>query len=87
MHGTALEVCKLLLNLDWRDPMGAVFIINYFAIRCHDYTFVKVSNPSARCNDDLRGVLEGLRCGRLVEECSAGLHRAIRPCQSCKQGG
>ncbi|KAK9803707.1 hypothetical protein WJX73_003923 [Symbiochloris irregularis] len=41
LHATALEVCKLLLNLDWRDPMGAVFIINYFAIRAHDYTFVK----------------------------------------------
>ena len=42
LHATALEVCKLLLKLDRRDPMGAVLCINYFAIRAHDYKFVQV---------------------------------------------
>lgn len=31
LHGTALETGKLLVTLDWRDPMGALFIIPDFA--------------------------------------------------------
>ena len=48
LHGTALEVTKLLHQLDPRDPMGTNFCINYFALRAHDYQFVQVNCPSLR---------------------------------------
>ncbi|KAE8703617.1 hypothetical protein F3Y22_tig00110467pilonHSYRG00146 [Hibiscus syriacus] len=32
-HRSALEVCKLLLALDSDDPMGAMFCLDYFAVR------------------------------------------------------
>ena len=41
LHQTALEVCKLLWQLDPEDPMGARMTIDYFALRSGDYEFVK----------------------------------------------
>lgn len=53
LHGTALEVSKLLLTLDNRDPTGIIFCINYFAIRAHDYGFVQVCPSWSRQNSKL----------------------------------
>eukprot|EP00731_Ephydatia_muelleri_P026995 Em0018g1095a len=40
-HRTALEFCKLLLSLDAEeDPLCALLIIDYFAIRAGDYQFL-----------------------------------------------
>ncbi|KAL3700030.1 hypothetical protein R1sor_018052 [Riccia sorocarpa] len=47
-HCTALEICKFLLSLDSRDPYGALFCIDYFALRAEQYQwlvkFVEYSN-------------------------------------------
>ncbi|MCO5611901.1 hypothetical protein L7F22_066160 [Adiantum nelumboides] len=40
-HRTALEVCKLLLNLDTDDPLGALFSIDYFALRAEQYEWLE----------------------------------------------
>lgn len=40
-HRTALEVCKLLLSLDSDDPMGALFCIDYFALRAEQYQWLQ----------------------------------------------
>jgi hypothetical protein len=40
-HRTALEVCKLLLSLDSDDPMGAIFCIDYFALRAEQYQWLQ----------------------------------------------
>jgi len=40
-HRTALEVCKLLLSLDSDDPMGALFCIDYFAVRADQYQWLQ----------------------------------------------
>ncbi|KAK1314622.1 hypothetical protein QJS10_CPA06g01434 [Acorus calamus] len=40
-HRSALEVCKLLLALDDDDPMGAIFSIDYFALRAEEYTWLE----------------------------------------------
>ena len=39
LHGTALESCKLLLALDPADPLGALFLADYLALRAgaHDW--------------------------------------------------
>ncbi|XP_028795785.1 transcription factor 25 [Neltuma alba] len=39
-HRSALEVCKLLLSLDSDDPMGAIFCIDYFALRAEEYAWL-----------------------------------------------
>jgi hypothetical protein len=39
-HRSALEVCKLLLSLDSDDPMGAIFCIDYFALRSEEYAWL-----------------------------------------------
>lgn len=36
---TGLECCKLLLSLDDADPMGAIFFIDYMAIRAGNIRF------------------------------------------------
>ncbi|KAF6156771.1 hypothetical protein GIB67_033240 [Kingdonia uniflora] len=40
-HRSALEVCKLLLSLDSDDPVGAMFCIDYFAIRSQEYLWLE----------------------------------------------
>uniref|UniRef100_A0A2P2IQM4 Transcription factor 25 n=1 Tax=Rhizophora mucronata TaxID=61149 RepID=A0A2P2IQM4_RHIMU len=40
-HRSALEVCKLLLSLDADDPMGAMFCIDYFALRAEEYAWLE----------------------------------------------
>ncbi|KAL9231707.1 hypothetical protein vseg_006900 [Gypsophila vaccaria] len=40
-HRSALEVCKLLLSLDPSDPMGAMFCIDYFALRAEEYAWLE----------------------------------------------
>ncbi|XP_065859965.1 uncharacterized protein [Euphorbia lathyris] len=40
-HRSALEVCKLLLSLDLDDPMGALFCIDYFALRANEYAWLE----------------------------------------------
>ncbi|KAI4364349.1 hypothetical protein MLD38_020455 [Melastoma candidum] len=40
-HRSALEVCKLLLSLDSEDPLGALFCIDYFALRAGEYSWLE----------------------------------------------
>ncbi|GKU87820.1 hypothetical protein SLEP1_g2157 [Rubroshorea leprosula] len=40
-HRSALEVCKLLLSLDLDDPLGAMFCIDYFALRAGEYAWLE----------------------------------------------
>ncbi|WCJ22559.1 Transcription factor 25 [Euphorbia peplus] len=40
-HRSALEVCKLLLSLDLDDPVGALFCIDYFALRANEYAWLE----------------------------------------------
>lgn len=48
LHRTALEICKLVLSLNSEDPCGALFTIDYFAIRCKKYSFLR---ELADCHD------------------------------------
>ena len=41
LHRTALEVCKLLLQLDSDDPMGVLQTIDYFAVRSGQYEWLQ----------------------------------------------
>jgi hypothetical protein len=41
LHRTALEVCKLLLQLDESDPTGALQTIDYFAVRSGQYDYLE----------------------------------------------
>ena len=41
LHRTALECCKLLLALDPEDPMGALFFVDYLALRAGDPAFLQ----------------------------------------------
>lgn len=40
LHATSLESCKLLLALDPADPMGALFLADYLALRAQDYEWL-----------------------------------------------
>ncbi|XP_023766007.1 uncharacterized protein LOC111914504 [Lactuca sativa] len=40
-HRSALEICKLLVSLDSDDPMGALFCIDYFALRAEEYKWLE----------------------------------------------
>lgn len=40
-HRSALEICKLLISLDSDDPMGALFCIDYFALRAEEYKWLE----------------------------------------------
>eukprot|EP00890_Picochlorum_soloecismus_P000251 jgi/Picsp_1/1226/NSC_04707-R1_transcription factor len=42
LHRTALECCKLVLALNKDDPRGILLTIDYYALRCGDYDFLKV---------------------------------------------
>nr|XP_034839578.1 transcription factor 25 [Maniola hyperantus] len=39
-HRTALELAKMLMNLDPSDPLGVIFIIDTFAIRAREYAWL-----------------------------------------------
>lgn len=41
-HRSALEVCKLLLSLDADDPLGALFSIDYFALRAEQFKWLEI---------------------------------------------
>ncbi|KAG0606180.1 hypothetical protein M758_9G120200 [Ceratodon purpureus] len=54
-HRTALEVCKLILSLDSDDPMGALFCIDYFALRAEQYEWLqRFSNEYITREDSLQ---------------------------------
>lgn len=40
-HRSALEICKLLLSINSDDPMGALFCIDYFALRADEYSWLE----------------------------------------------
>ncbi|CAM8975001.1 unnamed protein product [Rhodiola kirilowii] len=40
-HRAALEICKLLLSLDPDDPMGAMFCMDYYALRAEQYSWLE----------------------------------------------
>nr|VDD03937.1 unnamed protein product [Brassica oleracea] len=40
-HRSALEVCKLLLSLDTDNPVGALFCVDYFALRAEEYAWLE----------------------------------------------
>uniref|UniRef100_A0A8R7R8F2 Transcription factor 25 n=1 Tax=Triticum urartu TaxID=4572 RepID=A0A8R7R8F2_TRIUA len=40
-HRSALEACKFLLSLDSDDPKGALFCIDYFALRSQQYKWLE----------------------------------------------
>ncbi len=43
LHATAFEIAKVLMLLDPDDPMGAMFCIDYFALRSQSYRWLQVS--------------------------------------------
>ena len=51
LHQTALEVAKLSLMLDWRDPLGLTQTVDYYALRSRQFTFVEVGPPSCPAPD------------------------------------
>ncbi|XP_068665327.1 uncharacterized protein [Aristolochia californica] len=52
-HRSALEICKLLLSLDSNDPMGALFCIDYFALRAEEYAWVERFAEEYRSDNSL----------------------------------
>ena len=40
LHSTALETCKLLLALDSADPLGALFLVDYLALRSRQFAWL-----------------------------------------------
>lgn len=40
-HRSALEICKLLLSLDSNDHVGAMFCIDYYALRTEEYDWLE----------------------------------------------
>ncbi|XP_057769232.1 uncharacterized protein LOC130989283 isoform X2 [Salvia miltiorrhiza] len=40
-HRSALEICKLLLSLDPNDPVGAMFCIDYYALRAEEHDWLE----------------------------------------------
>lgn len=40
-HRSALEICKLLLSVDSGDPLGAMFCIDYYALRAEEYSWLE----------------------------------------------
>ncbi|KAG9447066.1 hypothetical protein H6P81_013194 [Aristolochia fimbriata] len=40
-HRCALEICKLLISIDSDDPMGALFCVDYFALRAEEYAWLE----------------------------------------------
>ncbi|XP_007051358.2 PREDICTED: transcription factor 25 [Theobroma cacao] len=52
-HRSALEVCKLLLALDSDDPMGAMFCLDYFALRAGEYAWLEQYSEDYRSDSSL----------------------------------
>ncbi|KAK8654440.1 hypothetical protein V6N13_128408 [Hibiscus sabdariffa] len=52
-HRSALEVCKLLLALDSDDPMGAMFCLDYFALRAGEYIWLERFSEDYRTDTSL----------------------------------
>lgn len=52
-HRSALEVCKLLLVLDSDDPMGAMFCLDYFALRAGEYAWLEQFSEDYRTDTSL----------------------------------
>ncbi|KAK0581292.1 hypothetical protein LWI29_012161 [Acer saccharum] len=52
-HRSALEVCKLLLSLDSDDPMGAMFCIDYFALRAGEYAWLEQFSEEYKSDNSL----------------------------------
>ncbi|KDP28379.1 hypothetical protein JCGZ_14150 [Jatropha curcas] len=52
-HRSALEVCKLLLSLDSDDPMGALFSIDYFALRAEEYAWLERFSDNYKSDNSL----------------------------------
>ncbi|KAK3194466.1 hypothetical protein Dsin_025776 [Dipteronia sinensis] len=52
-HRSALEVCKLLLSLDSDDPMGAIFCIDYFALRAGEYAWLEQFSEEYKSDNSL----------------------------------
>lgn len=52
-HRSALEICKLLLSLDSDDPMGAMFCIDYFALRAEEYAWLERFAEEYSCDSSL----------------------------------
>ncbi|KAF5733405.1 hypothetical protein HS088_TW17G00948 [Tripterygium wilfordii] len=50
---SALEVCKLLLSLDSDDPMGALFCIDYFALRAEEYAWLEQFSEEYKSDNSL----------------------------------
>ncbi|XP_034904218.1 uncharacterized protein [Populus alba] len=52
-HRSALEVCKLLLSLDLDDPMGAMFCVDYFALRAEEYAWLEWFSEDYKSDNSL----------------------------------
>ncbi|XVF33045.1 hypothetical protein REPUB_Repub17cG0134500 [Reevesia pubescens] len=52
-HRSALEVCKLLFALDSDDPMGAMFCLDYFALRAGEYAWLEWFSEDYRSDTSL----------------------------------
>nr|AXY97603.1 Transcription factor 25-like [Populus tomentosa] len=52
-HRSALEVCKLLLSLDLDDPMGAMFCVDYFALRAEVYAWLEWFSEDYKSDNSL----------------------------------
>ncbi|OMO64143.1 Transcription factor 25 [Corchorus capsularis] len=52
-HRSALEVCKLLLALDSDDLMGALFCLDYFALRAAEYAWLERFSEEYRSDSSL----------------------------------
>ncbi|KAG7575184.1 Transcription factor 25 [Arabidopsis suecica] len=52
-HRSALEVCKFLLSLDMSDPVGALFCVDYFALRAEEYAWLEQFSEEYRNDNSL----------------------------------
>ncbi|VYS55765.1 unnamed protein product [Arabidopsis thaliana] len=52
-HRSALEVCKLLLSLDTSNPVGALFCVDYFALRAEEYAWLEQFSEEYRNDNSL----------------------------------
>jgi hypothetical protein len=52
-HRCALEICKFLLSLDSDDPKGALFCIDYFALRAEEYLWLEQFSEEYKSDNSL----------------------------------
>ncbi|KAG6399946.1 hypothetical protein SASPL_141432 [Salvia splendens] len=52
-HRSALEICKLLLSLDSNDPMGAMFCIDYYALRAEEHGWLEQFSEEYQSDNSL----------------------------------